>query len=471
MTERAIVVLDCGKTLAKLSMWRRDGTLLAREARPNVRVDTGDYDALDASGIEQWLAGTLRAFSSIARIGAIIPVAHGAAAVILRGDRLACLPPDYEQRVPLALRREYELLRGSFAETGSPSLPDGLNLGVQLFQLEADHPDLLGGDELIMPWAQYWSWLLCGVPAVEVTSLGCHTDLWCPREHRPSTLAQNRGWARHFPRLAQAGEVLGTLTPEWVARTGLASDVTIHCGLHDSNAALIAARAFPQVAAQEATVVSTGTWFVAMRSPWRGATPPVLPEDRDCLVNVDVFGQMVPSARFMGGREIETLSGPGAHRVDDGADQAALLAAVPAVLANGAMVLPTLVRGTGPFPHSGGRWIKMPADGEQLRAAVCLYAALVTDVALDLIGARERIIVEGRFAEALVFVKALAALRSDTEVYVTNAHNDVSFGALRLLIPDLAPQCTLIKVDPLDCDLTPYKAQWLRETEQTQKAA
>jgi len=241
-------------------------------------------------------------------------------------------------------------------------------------------------------------------------------------------------------------------------------------GLHDSNAALLAARGFAEVADHEATVLSTGTWFIAMRS---GTQEPldiaVLPEARDCLVNVDAFGQPVPSARFMGGREIETVIAIDTRQVDIKPDQPALLAKVPELLANGTMLLPTLAPGFGPFPASIGCWVSAPDmlgpdDWYARRAAVCLYAALVTDVMLDLIGSRDRVLIEGRFAEAEVFTRALAALRPDTAVYCANAHNDVSFGALRLIHPDLHPQGELRRVEPLASDLAAYRSRWLAET-------
>jgi sugar (pentulose or hexulose) kinase len=470
---RAIVVLDVGKTLAKLTLWSAAGALLARDTRPNARVETNDYVALDATGIEAWLAETLRGFAMRADVGHIIPVGHGAAAAIVRGGGLVGPPLDYEEPIPASMRQSYEPQRDPFRATGSPPLPDGLNLGAQLFRLQALNPELLADDATILPWAQYWSWLLSGVAASEVTSLGCHTDLWQPAIARPSALAERRDWAAHFAPLAFAGDTLGPITPAWAARTGLPADVEVHCGLHDSNAALLAARGFPEIAECDSTVLSTGTWFVAMRSPASAGAVDIatLPEARDCLVNVDVHGTPIPSARFMGGREIETLSGLDTRRVDIVPDQPAIVAAVPAVLATGAMVLPSFAPGFGPFAHGRGRWIGMPTDGFTRRAAVCLYAALVADVSLDLIGARETLLIEGRFAEAEVFVRALAALRPDTAVYISNAHNDVSYGALRLLIPDLAPASALTRVAPLDVDLSAYKAQWQRAAERMEQAA
>jgi sugar (pentulose or hexulose) kinase len=472
MKGRATIVLDVGKTLAKMSLWSAGGAMIERRVRANARVATSTYAALDAAGIEAWAAEVLRDFARLADVGAIIPVGHGAAAVVIRNDRLACPPLDYEDAMPGDMRARYEAERDAFADTGSPCLPDGLNLGAQIFRLEALDPDLARGTQ-ILPWAQYWSWLLSGVAASEVTSLGCHTDLWNPLTAKASALAERRGWAARLAPLRGAGEILGTLTPAWIARTGLPADTEVHCGLHDSNAALLAARGFAEIADSESTILSTGTWFVAMRSPKDAASMDAnrLDESRDCLINVDAFGKPIPSARFMGGREIETLIGLDTRQIDIAADQPALLAALPDVLTNGAMVLPTFAPGCGPFPHGCGRWIARPDDHAARRAAVSLYAALVTDASLGLIGTRERLLIEGRFAEGQVFVRALAALRPDLRIYIGKAHNDVSYGALRLLDADLPPSEPLELVTPLDVDLTPYRDRWRREAERVEEAA
>jgi sugar (pentulose or hexulose) kinase len=261
--------------------------------------------------------------------------------------------------------------------------------------------------------------------------------------------------------LANAGDVVGALRPDIAARTGLSREVKILAGLHDSNAALLAARGFAEVADNDATVLSTGTWFIAMRL---ARTPVPLPETRDCLVNVDAYGAPVPSARFMGGREIESVIGIDARQVDIKPDQPALLAAVPGVVAAGTMVLPTFAPGTGPFPGARGGWIDRPDEGFARRTSVCLYAALVADAALDLIGSRDCLLVEGRFAEAEVFTRALASLRPDMQVFVANAQSDVSFGALRLIDPALRPHGTLRRVAPLDTDISAYAAQWRSAT-------
>lgn len=467
------IVLDVGKTLAKLSLWTEGGKLIERRTRPNARVNASGYRALDTLGIEEWMAGVLHEFVRIAAVARIIPIAHGSAAAFVRDGALVCAPMDYEEPVPAAERRRYDLERDDFAMTGSPPLPDGLNLGVQLHWQEQLYPRLLTGGTMILPWPQYWAWVLSGVAASEVTSLGCHSDLWRPIEGAPSALSLARGWASRFAPFRRADAVLGTISPAFAARTGLSPDVRIHCGLHDSNAALLAARANPEIAGNEATVLSTGTWFVAMRTPSAGTPIDIaaLPEGRDCFVNVDAFGQPVPSARFMGGREIEMLGGIDNQRGDIAPDPSKLLAAVPAVLRCGVSVAPTMTPGCGPFPHGRGCWIGKPLDTFEQRAAVCLYAAMVAEVSLNLIGAKERILIEGRFAETEVFVRALASLLPDSKVYVGDAQNDASYGALCLINPDLAPSSALREVAPLDQDLALYRDRWLNEANRAEAVA
>jgi len=462
------IVIDIGKTMAKVTLWSQDGRLLDRQVRPNAPCEQDGIARLDAEGIAAWLTGALAAYANKG-VRYIVPVGHGAGVAALLGDSLAFEPLDYEATPPAELAAAYTQNRAPFAETGSPTLPQGLNIGTQLAWMEALYPEAMGQATLV-PWAQYWGWWLTGAAASEVTSLGCHSDLWAPAASEWSSLAKARGWAERFAPVVAAGHVIGSLRPELAEATGLAPETQVIAGLHDSNAALMAARGHAEIARNEATVLSTGTWFIAMRLPASPIETADLPAARDCLVNVDAYGASVPSARFMGGREIEALIEIDTRRVDIKPDQPKLLAAVADVLAAGAMHLPTLAPGCGPFPAARGQWVNEPDDWYARRAAACLYAALVTDAALDLIGSDERLLVEGRFAEAEVFVRALASLRPKTQVFVANAHNDVSFGALRLIDPTLRPDGSLRVVEPLDADLDTYRCRWLVAIDGAQRA-
>ncbi len=462
MLKGRIAVLDVGKTLAKLTIWSADGRLEDRHVRPNARaVSDQGYPCLDVAGIDAWLAQTLRAVAEKGHISAIVPVGHGAAACIVDGDALRLAPLDYETELPAETRAAYLAQRDSFAHTGSPALPAGLNLGAQLHWLEAVAPQKACRG-VILTWPQFWAWRLCGVAATEITSLGCHTDLWMPVEGCPSPMAVARGWAKRFAPLRRAADVLGPVTEEWQTRCGLPKNCVVLCGLHDSNAALLAARGHGETRGRDCTVLSTGTWFVAMHSAAAGAKFDLssFPEARDCLVNVDVYGNPVPSARFMGGREAEILEQATDAPIDPKANESVLLDLARRMVEQGAMALPAFQKGVGPFPDRKGRWLNRPADQTARRAAAGLYLALMADTSLALIGSTECLVIEGRFADDPVFARALASLRPRQSIYLSHAHDSVPYGALRLIDPDLPPHAALVRTKPLPFDLSGYAAQW-----------
>ena len=195
-----IAVFDVGKTNAKLSLV--DPTL-GREVwstrRPNEVLEGASGRQLDVLAIEAWLLDALRTAPQRERIGVIVPIAHGAAAVLVdhAGEVLAA--PDYEDGRFDDVSAEYQPLRDPYSLTFSPSLSQGLNLGRQLYYLQTRRPELFQRAASILLYPQYWAWRLSGVMAAEVTSLGTHTDLWRPHERAYSQLARNQGWARMMP--------------------------------------------------------------------------------------------------------------------------------------------------------------------------------------------------------------------------------------------------------------------------------
>ena len=87
----------------------------------------------------------------------------------------------------------------------------------------------------------------------------------------------------------------------------------------------------------------------------------------------------------------------------------------------------------------------------------------MVDASLELIGARDHLLIEGRFAGAQVFVRALATLRPDLAVHVVRDGLDASFGALRAIDASLQPSMPLQRVEPLVHDLQALRASWRKE--------
>jgi sugar (pentulose or hexulose) kinase len=262
---------------------------------------------------------------------------------------------------------------------------------------------------------------LTGVAANEVTSLGCHTDLWNPRAAAYSTLVDRLGIRAQMAPIRSAFDALGVVMPDIAEQIGLSTAVPVYCGIHDSNASLL-----PHLVNRQApfAVVSTGTWVVNFGV---GGDLDHLDPKRDTLANVDAYGRAVPSSRFMGGREFEVLAAEIGPLPGDDAD-----AAIANAIRNGTMLLPNVVPGSGPFPGRQREWINAnAATAAERHAAACVYLALMTEACLGLIGAKGAIVVEGPFSLNGTYLAILAALTS-REVIAVPGSTGTSAGAALL---------------------------------------
>ncbi|MEY2654993.1 MAG: hypothetical protein RLZZ524_2021, partial [Pseudomonadota bacterium] len=298
------LVLDIGKSNAKLLLIGADGHVRERRIQPNAsapaEVDGQGYTALGVAALQDWLLDAIPALPGREAVRRVSITTHGAAFCGIDDDGLVLPPMDYEWDGYGPLHARHAAAVDAYADSGSPRLPQGLNAGLQLHWLLLHHPTACARVRHWLPYPQYWAWWFSGVAASERSSLGCHTDLWRPRDDRPSDWALRSGLAARFAPLRSAWDVLGPLRPALAARLGLRADVQVHAGSHDSNACL--ARYLPDH--PDATVVSTGTWCVLMAP---GAPVERLIAARDELVNVAVDGRPVATARFMGGREFAAI--------------------------------------------------------------------------------------------------------------------------------------------------------------------
>ena len=454
-----IAVIDIGKTHAKLALV--DGASMAEIAVTSCqnKVLAGPpYPHFDLDGLWQFVTSALADMQRAHGIDAISITTHGAAAVLLDGQgNLAAPMLDYEYIGPDAVAAEYDAIRPPFAQTGSPRLALGLNLGAQLFWLFKRDPDLLARTAQVVTYPQYWGYLLTGQTACDPCSLGCHTDLWNPFTNAPSDLVEKLGLAGKLAPLRAPFDVLGTVLPDVARALGLAQGIPVYVGVHDSNASLL-----PHVLAMQPPfgVVSTGTWVIAMAM---GAAEVALDPARDVLVNLNALGAAVPSARFMGGREYEMLCG--------GADlPPADETAIQQVLAEKIMLLPSVINSAGPFQGRKMSWadgIAPPLDSVYYSAAVAAYLALMTKTCLDLIGQQGAVVVEGPFTRNTAYLQMLAALAGPARpVFAATSQTGTSTGAALLATGGLpsAPQIQQTAI-PAWPAVAAYAALWQKRAE------
>ncbi len=444
----AIAILDIGKTNAKVTLVA-DGRAVEQRRQHNGPHPGPPYLHLANDRIWGWALDQLAELGGHANITDIVPVAHGASVAIVDESGLVLPMLDYELEIS-DFDAEYEKLARDFAETSSPRLPCGHNVGRQLFWLQRKFPGEFARTKSILGYAQYWAFMLSGVAASELTALGCHSDLWRPKARDYARLVDAAGWRALMPPLRAAGDVLGPLRPELVARTGLSPHCRVRCGIHDSNATFLRWRArLPE----PFTVASTGTWIILLVA---GGNLPVTGEHLDCLGNVDALGNLVASARFMGGRELERIIGSHAASRDPADRSLVQLLATPCY------ALPAFSDQGGPFAGKAGRIVDehgkdaAPHDPATLAA---LYCALMTDLLLDVLGARGPVIVDGPFATNDVYVAALAALRPESAILPSTETQGTSLGAAQLADPRWLAQLPAPAPRPA-LDLAPYRARW-----------
>ncbi|WP_395406197.1 FGGY-family carbohydrate kinase [Pseudoduganella sp. UC29_106] len=456
---RATVVLDIGKTNAKLTLISPDGVTLAEQRRPNIILHDAPYPHHDTEGIWSWMLDTLRAYAAQAPIGAIVPVTHGATAALIDDDGLVLPVLDYEFELPADHVERYGRLRPAYVNSHSPRLPAGLNLGSQLVWQAMAFPAEFAKARHILMYPQYWAWRLCGVAASEVTSLGCHTDLWQPARQRYSALVERMGWYKLFPALQPAWQPLGTLKGALAAQTGLPADCQVLCGIHDSNASLLRHLGGTEAPA----VLSTGTWVIAAAP---GKPLDSLREEADMLANCSAFGEPVACMRFMGGREFGAIAGD--------ASVACSEADLAKIVLQGTFAVPAFAA-AGPFArHAGGLVGPEPADAAERYALATLYEALMCDYCLSALGVDGAVVVEGAFTGNPHFARLLAALRAPGgsvggvgrgAVMATDDTSGTTCGGWLLHRRDGNPQLQGHVAQPLQlAGLEGYRQRWLELT-------
>jgi sugar (pentulose or hexulose) kinase len=452
---RYVAVIDLGKTNSKLALVDALNAEEIYVISVSARVNSdGLYPAIDHQAIERFLISAFKKLSKQHSIDAITVTTHGATVALLDevGD-LALPVMDYECPLPDELASEYDAQRSPFALTGSPRLPGGLNIGAQLFWQQRRYPEQFAKVKTILTWPQYWVSRLTGKRYNDVTCLGAHSDLYDPHKKEYSPLVNNMRWTELMAPISQVGDYVGQVNDKMTQLLGLQAAVPVHTGIHDSNASLV-----PHLLANKGnySVVSTGTWFISMSIG--GVTKP-LDEKQDTLLNVNAFGNSVPSARFMGGRERELAI---AQNNKAHCEPRELLDYLSEIESTPAILMPSIVRGTGPYPDACSTWLGTDCEDDVLRnGLISLYMALMSTQCLGLINASGPTYLEGPLAHDELFVSMLQ-VASAQDVHVSTSVTGTSVGAAMMITaPTDLKSSKACKVDKRTHDiLNSYAEIW-----------
>jgi sugar (pentulose or hexulose) kinase len=418
-----IAVLDIGKTNLKLVVASDDGWPLETLSIPNVANTSGPYLSYDLAGLEEWFLDALAQVSQRHAIGAVIAAAHGCGAVLVDGDEPVLPMMDYDAVSPPAIDGAYARIAPAYCEVFCGIGAGAMRLAKQLLWQESAFPAEFARAKAYLTTAQFFAMRLGGRGASEISQLAAQGHIWDLCHHQPSSVMRERGWTHLLPQRAPAGALLGTVSEAVAKRTGLARSTEILCGVHDSNANLFRYKA---AGMSDASILSTGTWMIGFQ---RDLDPDKLDATRGMVLNIDVDGESVPSTLTMTGREYHRI------RKEEGAPDAAVLAALPTLVARGTLALPSFIGDNGLFPGSAhrGRIIgPAPETPAEWQALAVLYTAFSANRCLDVLGSSKRIVIDGGFAANLPFARCLAALRPSQGVSVSQSRDGTALGAALL---------------------------------------
>jgi len=294
----SIAIYDVGKTNKKLILFDEHYRLLYEE---NIQLpETKDEDGFpceDVLALTAWIKNRFAQIHADARfeIKGLNFSGYGASFVYLDVNKNV-IPPLYNYLKPYtpALQKKFYQSYGGESQvskiTASPVLGN-LNSGMQLYRLKYEKPELFREIKYALHLPQYLSFILTSSLYSDITSIGCHTNLWNFQQHTYHEWVTKEQVAEKLPELLSCAAVAGFVN----------KNIPAGGGLHDSSAALI-----PYLTSfnDPFILLSTGTWCISL-NPFNHTILSDYELHEDCLCYLSYQGKPVKASRIFAGHEHE----------------------------------------------------------------------------------------------------------------------------------------------------------------------
>lgn len=299
-TVPVIAVIDVGKTNKKLFLFDEDYNIVfERSAR---FVETVDEDGDNCENIESLRLSVYDSLRSVINrkdyeVKAVNFTTYGASFVYIDAEGNPLTPLyNYLKTYPQSLKEQfYSNYGGEDAvslQTASPVL-GSLNSGMQLYRLKYEKPDLYNKLKWALHLPQYVSFLVSDRVCSDITSIGCHTNLWNFTKNDYHEWVYSEGIIDKLPPIAAYDSTAPSLFP--------GNDYVVGTGLHDSSAALI-----PYLVSfhEPFVLISTGTWCISL-NPFNESPLTIDELQQDCLCFLQYQGRPVKASRLFAGNDHE----------------------------------------------------------------------------------------------------------------------------------------------------------------------
>jgi sugar (pentulose or hexulose) kinase len=304
-----IAILDIGKTNKKLFVMDENYHIILEHTEQFADITDDDGEPCeDIERLSNWIESSLKSVIHQPNfdVKAVNFSTYGASFVLLKtapigasgrvvGDVVAPLY-NYLKSFPDDLKSTfYDKYGGEItvsSQTASPVLGN-LNSGMQLYFLKERKPAIYSKINAALHLPQYASFLITKRLFSDITSIGCHTNLWHFEKNEYHDWVENEGINKILPPIFPSDAAIPALYE--------GKELVVGVGLHDSSAALI-----PYLMSfhEPFILISTGTWCISM-NPFNDV--PLTPEElaQDSLCYLSYQGKPVKAARIFAGNEHE----------------------------------------------------------------------------------------------------------------------------------------------------------------------
>jgi len=405
------IVLDIGKTNVKLVFLDHKGQFFKEiKTKQTLKFYKKKISYLNSEKIINWLLLNLNKFSTVYHFKKFVCTTHGGTvAFINHHDQEILASTDYEYKYD-KFSKDFQNLAPSFKTSLTPHLEGGLNVGQQIYYLKRIFPEIIENTKFILSYPQYITWKLTGNYSSEISYIGCHSFLWNFKKNNYSSLVRKLKITKKFPKFNKAWEKIGNLLIK-------DSKINVLNGVHDSNASYLY---FKNSALKKFTLVSTGTWYIIFNQSTKISK---LNPKLDMLSSIDVFGNHVPTMRFMGGREYDTLcellkiTNKTTSKINE-----------KDLIKN--LIYPSFAS-AGPFKINKNllKIKKINLNNNQKYSLICIYMAFTLNFCLDYMNSSSDIILDGPLTKNNFIMGIIATLRSKQKIFSNKKQIGTSLGA------------------------------------------
>jgi len=289
-----IAIFDIGKTNKKLFVFDEDYNIV-HETSSHLE-ETKDEDGDTCEDIElltSWIRNSFNEVSSKFDINAVNFSTYGASFVHLGNDLLPVAPLyNYLKPFPDDLKEQFYNTYGPVEiftkNTASPAL-GSLNSGMILYLLKHRKPQIFQQVNRSLHLPQYVSSIFTSSACSDLTSIGCHTNLWDFTTHRYHAWVKAEGIDSKLAPIRLSNATFEIRSVHKILYSGI--------GLHDSSAALIP---YLMHEPKPFVLLSTGTWCISL-NPFNDEPLTASELGQDCLCYLTYEGKPVKASRlFLG---------------------------------------------------------------------------------------------------------------------------------------------------------------------------